>query len=207
MIIVVGRGPSLHGRKLGGWIDSFGIVVRLTNPGPGAVDFRALSDVDYGYRCDYILTTTSRQFRYLAHCDLSNVQTVWLYKTRYLKEAIGKPDFFEEGLKAYGYNGPIIVINDKIAKWLDWYKDNYDPARTDYRSDRSRESKPTWYPSKGTAAILTAMLVDNIVVAAGFDNVLLGRKAVHGHTHDWIAENALLKMASRELGVKLLALQ
>jgi len=203
MIIVVGRGPSLKGRGLGTWIDSFDIVIRLVTPTRKSYGYVKLAEEDYGSKCNYIVTTTGPQFYWLERYDLSQVECVWIYKTKIIKEAVGNSsEILPQMLGRFGYSGFCYFIDDKDS--LKWYRENYNPKKLIGNVD---------YPSKGTMAIITAMkYFEDDIMAAGFDNVLLGERSkegmmADGFRHDWRAENALLKKVSRESGTKLFALQ
>lgn len=176
MAIVIGKGPSLKGRNLGSWIDSFSTIVRLVG---------GITDDDYGHECDYLLTTTS-QYKQLKHHKLHSRNVIWVYKTR--------------GKMKGEYPAPRVRLDGEVVKYIKWYTKHYDRSKLD--------TTRTWYPSKGTVAIIAVMcILDDDVIAAGFDTVLMGEPWDRRMTHDWAMERELLKRVARHKNKKLLVLQ
>jgi len=92
-VIVVGKGPSLIGKRLGKQIDEFKTIIRLTN---------GRQNKDYGIQADYVLAVSCEAYL----IEKVRANNVWLYDTETPWEDI-------KGT----------YINDFIRKWLDMYKE------------------------------------------------------------------------------------
>ena len=136
---------------------------------------------DYGYKTDYILTISLESYL-LNKVDLSKVRDVWLYDTE-----------IEWG----EVNGT--HINNHISHWLNIYKKVAKPLN-------QKHHPHVTYPSKGTAAALTAieLLKPNEICLAGMDNVTAGRRTYH--CHDFSAENFVIQQAIKKYSVKIIGL-
>ena len=184
--IIIGRGPSLKNKRLGKWIDSFKTVIRLSNGSYGK---------DHGTKIDYILTT------YLEICslrklDLSNIKGLWFYETKGKIDVVDWKIFDEMICEITKYRGKITHVNNHVLNWLDRYKEI---ARPLYK-----RSPHVTYPTKGTAAALTAMELLNPkeMHLAGMDNIDAGKTTYH--CHDFAAENKVLNEASEKHSTKLI---
>lgn len=144
-----------------------------------------ITDDDYGHECDYLLTTTA-QYRLIKEHELEGVKQLWIYKTR--------------GKIRGECPVPMVRLNAEVMSWVKWYGKHYDKSGLD--------TSRTWYPSKGTVAVIAVMcMLNDDVIVAGFDSVFLDMPDNKRVTHDWLCEKMLLRKLAREKGRKLLVLQ
>lgn len=200
-VIVVGNGPSLEGKGLGLWIDSFDIVVKMNN---------GHFDKDYGFKGNYLISTT-RSVRKLALLDPSNVEVVWLFKTARRGGRGGRKrsvERYAQIIHNYGYGGEVIHINAPTRLWVKWYKK---------RRNKTKQSSPkVFYPSKGTMAVLSAIKLLDVkeIFVAGFDHVFFNTPwgsvgdtgdpdGLIPFNHDRRVECQVIELASRERAVKI----
>ena len=185
-VVVVGKGPSVRGTKIGSWIDSFETVIKMSE---------GYFDEDYGFKCDYLILTTLQAW--VLPKSINPQAAVWLYVTKRPRYNKLPWDAYNEVIKSeLDYEGPIVFINEHIRGWLRWYRRHYNKDRV--------EKKYVKHPSKGTVAIITAMelLKAEKIFLVGFDRVMKGHPPLM-ETHDWTIENKMLKLASKHYSTEL----
>lgn len=187
-VVIVGRGPSIIGGKLGGWIDKSEIVVRMSN---------GRYDKDYGFKIDYLLFART-DIATLRKLNLSKLKGFWFYRTQGKGPITTDAEWmeYENTIKeSSNYVGEITHINSIIEAWLALYKEIARPLNL-------KNHPHVTYPSKGTAGALMAIetFKPKRLYLLGMDNVITGERTYH--CHDFSAENKVIKKAAEKYSVE-----
>ena len=181
-IIIVGHGPSLIGKKLGGVIDSYDLVVRLK--GSASV----LGTEDYGKRCDVLCMSTE----VVGLGYIAKPEVFWLYPKK------GDYDRVAIGTFVGGCERPVLL---PLGMFRDWNK-----------SFVERGAKhPNVSTGMAAIMIAGIYMSPETIVLAGFDSLVnpevpftrnnaIPRTGTGVITHDWEIENVFLKELSESYG-------
>lgn len=181
MITVVGKGPSLKGKKLGNIIDNYDFVVRTAG---------SKLDDDYGYKTDYLIVTTLA-IHELKQSNLDGVQEIWIYKTRPTFKNILDSNSWDDYLlwpeKELGFTGKVRFIS--VDEWVMKYK----------LQAKQMYSLNVHYPSKGTVAVIEAIAVlpYSHITIMGFDYITGKTEDVPWTKHDFKTEKMLIDEAAQ----------